>query len=148
MSDDVTAADGRANPAPIWSTCTGAVVAIHGEVDAATCDAFAAMVRAAVRRAGSARREVHVDLGGLTFIGVCGARVLVEAGAGLGPESHLVVDRPPALLARILDVGWSSHPGLRLGTDDVAGGPPDALDAPAHRVRSTSRIVHSPPLGQ
>lgn len=102
--------------APLWSTCAEGVVAIHGEVDVSTRDLFATMVRAAVETIVDADRPgaVHVDLGGVDFIDVGGARVLVIAGSGRDPDSPLVLHRPPALLARILEIGWPAAAGLRL----------------------------------
>lgn len=127
-SDGVRMVSGRVGPAPLWSTCTGDVMAIHGEVDVSTCELFASMVEEALDRAegGGAQHEIHVDLGGLDFIDVSGARVLVVAGAGLSLGSQLVIDRPPALLARILEVGWCPVTGLRLGPREPTGGPGSA----------------------
>lgn len=123
MGSDVEATARTDGPGLLWSTCTGVVVAIHGEVDIATCDVFAAMVQAAIRHAedGEGQREVHVDLGGLDFIGVSGARALVTAGLGRAPGHQLVVHRPPALLARILETGWGPLTGLRLEAAEVPG---------------------------
>ncbi len=103
-------------PAPLWSTCTGDVVAIHGEVDISTCALFATMLQAAIESVddGAGSTEAHVDLGGLDFIDVSGARALVTAGTGRGPENQLVIHRPPALLAMILAIGWGPLAALRL----------------------------------
>lgn len=122
-SDVVRMVSRRDGPPPLWSTCTGDVMAIHGEVDISTCDLFAKMVQGATGRAegGGARHEVYVDLGDLDFIDVSGARVLVTAGAGRGPGCQFVICRPPAQLARILDVGWGPLAGLRLEADEATG---------------------------
>ena len=115
-SDSFEEASGGRRPQPLWSTRTRGVVAIHGEVDICTRELFAAMLQAAIARAkgGGARRQVHIDLGGLDFIDVSGARVLVTAVAELGPDCQLIVHRPPAQLARILDLGWGELGSLRL----------------------------------
>lgn len=86
---------------------------IHGEVDVSTRALFAAMLQATIDKAGDGAgpTEAHVDLGGLDFVG--GGRALVTAGTGRGPESQLVIHRPPALLARILAVGCNPLAALR-----------------------------------
>lgn len=91
-------------------------MAIHGEVDVSTRSLFAAMLQAAIDKAGDGAGpiEAHVDLGCLDFIDIGGARALVTAGTRRSPENQLVIHRPPALLARILAVGWGPLAALRL----------------------------------
>jgi anti-anti-sigma factor len=92
-------------------------VTVHGEIDIANHHLFAMVVDAVTNHVGDAdtpQGEAHLDLADLDFIDVGGARVLVTAAAKRGPDDQLVIHHPPAMLVRILQVGWGQLPGLRL----------------------------------
>jgi anti-anti-sigma factor len=92
-------------------------VTVHGEIDIANHHLFAMVVDAVTNHVGDAdtpQGEAHLDLADLDFIDVGGARVLVTAAAKRGLDDQLVIHHPPAVLVRILQVGWGQLPGLRL----------------------------------
>ena len=102
----------------LWACDTGGVVTVHGEVDIASCDLFDAIVKTAVEhadgRGGSGmHHEAHLDLTGVRFIDVAGTRVLVTAATAQHHDLELVVHHPPAMLVRILQLGWGHVSRLR-----------------------------------
>lgn len=101
---------------PFWSQRRGGVVRVYGEIDMATCDLFAAVVSAVVEEADAreSRDGAHLDLAGLEFIGVAGARVLVVAAMARLRGLELSVYHPPVMLARIIEICWGKVPGLRI----------------------------------
>lgn len=87
---------------------------VEGEVDATTLAPFAKALAAAARRGG----DIHVDLGGLTFIDLGGLRVLVATARSLERGRTLVLHPLRPHLHRLITlVGWDDTPGLRLGGD-------------------------------
>ena len=101
----------------LWTGTAQGVVTVHGEIDIANHHLFAMVVDAVTNHVGDAdtpQGEAHLDLADLDFIDVGGARVLVTAAAKRGPDDQLVIHHPPAMLVRILQVGWGQLPGLRL----------------------------------
>lgn len=124
FSDGVKEATCGVEPAAVWSSRTIAgIVAIHGEVDISSCDAFAAIVQAVIRRArdDGTQHEVHLDLGGLDFINIGGARILAAASAMLGPDGQLVIHRPSPLLRRILGIAWGPLTGIAFAAAELDG---------------------------
>lgn len=101
---------------PFWARRVGGVVTVHGEIDIATCDLFAAVVGAAVEHADAQQPpgDAHLDLAGLDFIGVAGTRVLVVAASKRLRGLELIVHHPPVMLERIIEVGWGQVSGLTL----------------------------------
>lgn len=100
----------------MWSATAGGVVALYGEIDIATHQAFAAVIDALSGHLGGGaipRGEAHLDLEHLDFIDVGGARMLVTAASMRGLSDQLVIHHPSAALLRILQVGWGHLPGLR-----------------------------------
>jgi len=90
-------------------------VRLYGEVDLVTCDVLAAALDAAVRTR-TAGHELVLDLSGLDFIDVAGARILLRATADFrAAGGRLVLERvqhPVARALRLLDIDRA--PGLRL----------------------------------
>ena len=101
---------------PFCTRRTGGVVTVYGEIDVATCDLFAAVVDAVVEDAGAQepRGGAWLDLAGVEFIGVAGARVLVEVAMRRPRGLELIVLHPPVMLSRIIEIGWGTVAGLRL----------------------------------
>ncbi|NUR08133.1 MAG: STAS domain-containing protein [Nocardioidaceae bacterium] len=85
---------------------------VVGQVDLENADELLAAVRA--RCAVDPR--VFVDMRELTFIDVGATRELVALAAGLPADGTLFLVRPPAVLARILDLAFVRHQGLELVT--------------------------------
>lgn len=98
---------------PLWTRRTGGIVSVHGEVDLATCALFRSVVDAVVEDARVGRESALLDLSGLEFIDVSGARVLVEAVTERLDGLDLVVRHPPAMLVRIIEIAWGKVSGLR-----------------------------------
>lgn len=78
---------------------------IAGEVDRENVDVFAAVLDAASAAAPS--ENVHLDLAGLSFIDVAGARALVRTAQSLG-ERALVLNGAPPVLRRVLEIVWGT----------------------------------------
>ena len=114
----------------LWFCNSDGVVAVHGEVDITTCELFRSIVDTVVghTNGSSPRRQAHLDLEGVEFISVAGARVLVTAATGQGHSVELVVHHPPPILERILHLGWGPVAGLSF--DQSRG----TSTAPAHDV--------------
>jgi|GEM_PF-4048451 anti-anti-sigma factor len=103
-------------PPPLCTERVGGVVTVYGEVDVASRDLFAAVVRAVVEEAAALEAlggDAYLDLAGVGFIDVSGARVLVTAAAQLAPGLELVVKHPPAILVWTVRTCWGHVPGLR-----------------------------------
>ena len=104
---------------PLWACYADGVVAVHGEVDIATCDRFRTILKAVIDNGGRSDgrgppKEVHIDLAGVGFIGVAGTRELVSAATRRRHDLELVVQNAPEMLGRILHLTWGRVPGLRL----------------------------------
>ena len=101
---------------PLWSCRVDGVVEVHGEVDIATSEMFRSIVDVVVGDADgtSQRRRAHLDLAGVEFIDVAGARVLVAAATDNGHSVELVVQHPPPMLKRIVELAWGHVAGLKL----------------------------------
>ncbi|HET9733478.1 MAG TPA: hypothetical protein VFP54_12460 [Acidimicrobiales bacterium] len=97
----------------LWSADIAGVTTVGGDIDLATRAAFALIVAGATRAARGTTAETHLDLGAVGFIDVGGIRVLVDAATERGPIADVVVHRPPAILGRLLALGWGPVPGLR-----------------------------------
>jgi anti-anti-sigma factor len=100
----------------MWTDRRRGVVAVHGEIDIATHHLFATVVEAVTNPVGGtviSPGEAQLDLADVDFIDSAGARVLVAAAANRGPDDQLVVRHPPAMLVKILQLGWGQLPGLR-----------------------------------
>ena len=100
----------------MWTGTRRGVVAVHGEIDIANHHLFAMVVEAVTNPSGSgviSRGEAHLDLADVGFIDTGGARVLAAAAANRGPDNQLVVHHPPAILGKLLQLGWGQLPGLR-----------------------------------
>ena len=100
----------------MWTETRRGVVAVHGEIDIANHHLFAMVVEAVTNPSGSgviSRGEAHLDLADVGFIDTGGARVLAAAAANRGPDNQLVVHHPPAILGKLLQLGWGQLPGLR-----------------------------------
>lgn len=80
----------------------GVVVAVRGEVDAHTAPRLAA---ALAQTAAGQHQRVVLDLGGCTFLGVAGLRVIAATAAAVAPSGQTLALRAasPSIL-RILDV--------------------------------------------
>lgn len=101
-------------PPPFFTRRTCGIVTVHGEIDIVTGDLFTAAVSAVVEDADAREPPggACLDLAGVEFIDVAGARVLVAATTRLrGLE--LIVYHPPVMLVRIIELGWGKVPGLR-----------------------------------
>lgn len=84
---------------------------LTGEVDVAAVDD----VRSALDTAASLSiGELAVDLDGLIFIDVPGARTLVQLAGRLAPSRRLMLHNPPYPLTRILQTAWGAIPGLEV----------------------------------
>lgn len=84
---------------------------LTGEVDLAVVDD----VRNALDTAASLSiGELAVDLDGLHFIDVPGARTLVQLAGRLAPGRRLMLHNPPYPLTRILQTAWGTIPGLEV----------------------------------
>ena len=99
----------------LQTSCADGIVAVHGQVDLATWDRFRAIVAAAVDDGDGLhpRAAVQLDLAGIEFIDVGGARVLVTAARERLHGCDLIVYHPPAMLVRIIELGWGKVPNLR-----------------------------------
>jgi anti-sigma B factor antagonist len=99
----------------LWTSRDNGVVTVHGEVDITTCDLFESVVNAAVEDCDGSYPGVgaHLDLAGIEFIDVAGARVLVAAATAVRGGFELIVHRPPAMLVRIVELGWGKVAALR-----------------------------------
>jgi anti-anti-sigma factor len=75
------------------------VVAVSGEIDAATCDELASALTAATRADGG----LEIDVSGVSFIDSSGLRTLVLAQQHLG-DRKLVVRGPDATFKRLLGI--------------------------------------------
>ena len=64
-----------------------AVIAVFGDLDMATADAFASALEPGVAQGG----PVPIDLSGVTFMDSTGVYVLVEAAAALGDRGCIIV---------------------------------------------------------
>ncbi|WP_425840246.1 STAS domain-containing protein [Streptomyces fractus] len=65
--------------------------------------------------------ELHLDLGGLTFIDLGALRLLAGVGHRRGPRRGLVLDHvAPEVAGVIAIVGWGRLPGLAQGTEGTA----------------------------
>ncbi len=82
---------------------------LSGELDLTNQDALDVALAAL-----PATQDVHLDLGGLHFIGVAGVRSLVTLAARLTPTWRLVLHDSPCVLKRVLEVGWADVPGLEI----------------------------------
>ena len=100
----------------MWTGTQRGIVAVHGEIDIANHHLFALVVEAVtnpVRSGVISRGEAHLDLADVHFIDTGGARVVAAAAANRGPDNQLVVHYPPAILVKVLQLGWGQLPGLR-----------------------------------
>ena len=100
----------------MWTETRRGAVAVHGEIDIANHHLFAMVVEAVTNpsdRRAIARGGAHLDLADVDFIDTGGARLLAAAAANRGADNQLVVRRPPAMLVKILQLGWGHLPGLR-----------------------------------
>lgn len=102
---------------PLWASRNNGVVTVHGEVDISTCELFRSIVKTVVDDTDGAdgrglRPGVHLDLAGLKFIDVAGARVLVTAATDERHGLGLVVHHPPEMLVRIVQLAWGRVAGL------------------------------------
>ncbi|MGH3327438.1 MAG: MEDS domain-containing protein [Streptomycetales bacterium] len=89
-----------------------------GEVDVSNTEALRALLREQARRS---RGDMHLDLSGLGFIDVGGARVLVRAATAIGSHRRLVLESPGRELRLMLaSLGWNRIDNLviRGGTAD------------------------------
>ncbi len=105
------------NPPPsLWMRLVGEVVTMYGEIDLATHEIFSAALDALVDTKGSRdpSGDAHLDLAGVRFIDVEGARLLVDASAKFPPPRQLVVHHPSPMLVRIIELGWGGARGPRL----------------------------------
>lgn len=86
---------------------------MRGEIYLGSVTALGRALRAAALAHGG---DVHVDLGGVPYLGMDGARVLAEAAAELAArDRELVVHRLAPHLRRLLRmIGWDRLPGLRV----------------------------------
>ncbi len=83
---------------------------VEGTVDVSNRSGLAAALAAAAQRSG----DVQVDLSGLEFIDMDGARLLVRAARGLASGRLLVLRRMPSHLRELLRaVNTDDAPGLR-----------------------------------
>lgn len=91
---------------------------VAGEVDVTS---LAVLSRALASLPAPARGEIHLELAGLEFIDVAGARELMSL-AQSGPATRLVLHDPPPVLRRLLALLW---PGIAaeivVGQDRLAG---------------------------
>jgi anti-anti-sigma factor len=79
------------------------LIRIAGEIDVANVEVIGDVLAGVSPEHG----ELVVDLSGLSFIDLTGARRLIELARRLAPREHLKVVHPPASLKMILDaVGW------------------------------------------
>jgi anti-anti-sigma factor len=109
-------------------------VVMVGELDVAT----AGRARDAIRRAQDEAAEVICDLGDVSFIDVCGLRVLLDASAHAGRTgARLILVHSPALVYRALGaLGLQSELELDSRSPAVPHLGP-AVCAPAtHRART------------
>jgi anti-anti-sigma factor len=112
---------------PFWTRRSAEIVTVHGEIDTATCELFASVVRAVLEDAdaGEPPGDAHLDLAGVDFIGVAGIRVLVGAATKRPPGLELIVYHPPVLLERVIKIGWGDVSGLRLEAPPLPRQSPD-----------------------
>lgn len=105
------------DPLELRSSFEHGMASLHGETDISNHERFVAVVDAALRSGSglAAGGDVHLDLEGLGFIDVDGARALVEASARLGRGRRLVLHHPPPALVHMLRIAWRDAPGLELG---------------------------------
>ncbi|WP_239104059.1 MEDS domain-containing protein [Microbispora corallina] len=100
----------------IRRTVEPAGIRVEGDVEASTLEPLTRSLRAAASRG---RGDVHVDLGGVSFIDLSGLRALLETAGSLGSRRSLVLERVPDHVRElILLIGWDGTPGLRLGGSD------------------------------
>jgi len=92
--------DGTVPPARFSATETPWGVEVAGELDLATAPALARVLRARAR----VDREVHVDLGAVTFADLVALRTVFEVAGDLPSDSVLVLGRTPPGMRRMLDL--------------------------------------------
>jgi anti-anti-sigma regulatory factor len=136
----------------ITSTGGPAVLAIAGDIDE---HSYAGLVET-LRKVTDGHREIHINLGDVTYCDLAGLRaIILLAGRGdhepAGPR--LVLHEVPQQLKTLLQIlGWDSTPGLVLPEPDQhrppARGGDRALtpaDHPARPPGQPGRV--SPPMG-
>jgi anti-anti-sigma factor len=112
-------------------------IVMVGEFDVATAD----RARDAIRRAQDDAAEVICDLGDVSFIDVCGLRVLLDASAHAGRTgARLIIVHSPVFVYRALGaLGLDSELELDSRSPAVPHlGPADC--APASRRARTRRV--------
>ncbi|GHI34389.1 STAS domain-containing protein [Streptomyces daghestanicus] len=81
-----------------------------GEIGLATRGTWQRALEQAVRVDG----DVHVDMSGVSFVDVDGARVLADTAGRLPEGRRLVLHRPPATLRRVLEMFWPDQPAIEV----------------------------------
>ena len=129
-----------------------AVLAIAGDIDE---HSYAGLVET-LRKVTDGHREIHINLGDVTYCDLAGLRAIILLAARGDHEAadpRLVLHEVPQQLKTLLQIlGWDTTPGLVLPEPDQQS--PPALDAdraltPAgHPGRSRGQPGRvSPPLG-
>jgi anti-anti-sigma factor len=82
--------------------CCGVGLRLDGEVDLST----AGKLGQALAELAAMNGDVKLELAGLRFIDLSGATVLANFAARLGTDRRLVLQDPPVMLRRMIDLLW------------------------------------------
>ena len=77
-----------------------AVIAVSGDLDMATADAFASALEPGLAQGG----PVPIDLSGVTFMDSTGVYALVDAAAALGDRGCVIVHGAHGGVAKIIEL--------------------------------------------